>query len=103
MKSFLTVLIFVLGGFVAFSLLGAGVVFLASAGELPDTAAGHYIMSVVYFMMSCSLVFSVFGMISGIVGSVLGFLLASRSRTLISLALGIISGVIWHYLLTCRL
>ena len=103
MKAILSLLIFILSGLVVFSLLGAGAVFMAEAGTLPDTAAGHYIMSAIYFMMSCSLVFSVIGMLAGIAGGVLGFLLASRIRTLISLALGIVSGVIWHYLLTCGL
>ena len=103
MKAILSLLIFVLSALVAFSILGAGSVFMAEAGKLPDTATGHYIMSGIYFMMSCSLVTSVMGMLAGIAGSVLGFLLASRIRTIISLALGIVSGAIWHYLLTCGL
>ena len=103
MKVILSFLIYTLSGLVVFSLLGAGAVFMAEAGALPDTATGHYIMSAVYFMMSCSLVFSALGMIAGVAGSVLGFLLASRVRTLVSLALGIASGAIWHYLLICEL
>ena len=103
MKAILSLLIFIQSGLAAFSLLGAGAVFMALSGALPDTATGHYIMAVIYFMMSCSLVFSVVGMVGGIAGGVAGFVLASRIRTLISIALGIVSGAIWHYLLTCGL
>lgn len=102
MKAILTFLIFLLSGVVALALLGAGMVYLASTGSLPDSAAGHYIMSVCYFMMFCSLALSVLGTISGAVLGIAGFLLGSRLRTLISFALGILSGVLWYYLLNCK-
>ena len=103
MKFVLTLLVFILCGLASFSILGAGAVFLALSGALPDTAAGHYILSVVYFMMSGSLIFSAVGMFLGIITGVAGFLLLSRLRTIISFALAVILGAIWYYLLNCGL
>lgn len=103
MKVLLTFLVFALCGLAVFSILGAGGVFMASSGSLPDTAMGHYMMSAVYFMMSVSLIFSFIGMILGVVTGIIGFLLLSRLRTIISFALAGISGAIWYYLLNCGL
>lgn len=103
MKFILTFLVFILCGLAAFSILGAGAVFLALSGTLPDTAMGHYILSAIYFMLSGSLIFSAVGMVLGIITGVIGFLLLSRLRTIISFALAIILGAIWYFLLTCEL
>lgn len=103
MKFILTFLVFILSGLASFSILGAGAVFLAVSGTIPDTAAGHYILSAIYFMMSVSLIFSAAGMVLGIVTGVIGFLLLSRLRTLISFALAFILGAIWYFLLNCGL
>lgn len=103
MKAILTFLIFLLCGIVALTLLGAGIVYVASTGHLPDSAAGHYILSGVYFFMFCSLFLSVLGMAGGIILGLIGFILGSRLRTLFSFALGIVSGMLWYYLLTCRM
>lgn len=103
MKFILTFLVFILCGLAAFSILGAGAVALAASGTLPDTAMGHYILSVIYFMLSGSLIFSAVGMVLGIITGVIGFLLLSRLRTIISFALAIILGAIWYFLLTCEL
>ncbi|MBR2438825.1 MAG: hypothetical protein IKB25_01415 [Lentisphaeria bacterium] len=103
MKFILTFLVFILCGLAAFSILGAGAVALAASGTLPDTAMGHYILSAIYFMLSGSLIFSAVGMVLGIITGVIGFLLLSRLRTIISFALAIILGAIWYFLLTCEL
>lgn len=103
MKAILTFLIFLLCGIVALTLLGAAAVYAAETGSLPDSAAGHYIMSVIYFMMWSSIFLSGFGMLSGAVLGIAGFILGSRLRTLFSFALGIVSGFLWYYLLHCRL
>lgn len=103
MKFILTFLVFILCGLAAFSILGAGAVALAASGTLPDTAMGHYILSAIYFMLSGSLIFSAVGMVLGVITGVIGFLLLSRLRTIISFALAIILGAIWYFLLTCEL
>ena len=103
MKAILTFFIFLLCGTVALTVVGAGAVYAAENGKLPDSAAGHYILSGIYFMLFCSLFLSVLGMISGAVLGILGFIFGSRLRTLFSFALGIISGALWYYLLNCRL
>lgn len=103
MKIILTFLVFILSGLAVFSILGAGAVYMACSGTLGETAMGHYTMSVVYFLMSVSLIFSVMGMLLGVVTGVIGFLLLSRLRTIISFALAGICGAIWYYLLNCRM
>ena len=103
MKAILTFLIFLLCGVVALALVGAGFVYLAASGALPDSAAGHYTMSVCYFMLFCSLGLSVLGTGAGAVLGVAGFILGSRLRTVFSFALGIFSGFLWYYLLNCRM
>ncbi len=99
----MTFLIFLQGGIVVYCLLGAAAVYVTESGELPDTAAGHYILSGVYFMMCSSLLLSAVGAVSGAILWVAGFTLGSRLRTLITLGMGIVSGFIWYYLLNCGL
>ena len=103
MKAILTFLIFILCGVVALTLAGAGFVYLAASGALPDSAVGHYIMSICYFMLFCSLFLSVLGVAGGAVLGIAGFILGSRLRTLFSFALGIFSGFLWYYLMNCGL
>lgn len=101
MKALLTILFFIECGLVTFSVIGCGMAFMGSSGTLPDTAAGHYMMSAVYFMLAGSLISSIIGTVLGLAGGIVGIVLKSRLRTLLLFALAIVSGVIWNYLLNC--
>ena len=103
MKAIMTFLIFLLCGVVALALLGTAVVYVTVNGQIPDTAAGHYIMAGVYLMMFCSIFLSGAGMLAGAALGLIGFILGSRIRTIFSFALGIFSGMLWYYLLNCRM